>query len=105
MDNANTMSFFGADFLSKTGIDIKHSSGIIECFINELPMCHPHHLDNKEYLTMAEVLEVQCEAEQLFGMDWYDPTCYTSDSEILDAKYGKVSTDDVVDRLAHLNDE
>jgi hypothetical protein len=36
-------------------------------------------------------------------MDWYNPTCYTS--EILDAKYGKVSMDDVVDQLTHLNDK
>jgi hypothetical protein len=28
---------FGADFLSKTGIDIKYSSGIIEWFNNKLP--------------------------------------------------------------------
>ena len=64
-------------------------------------MCNPHHLDNKEYLAMAEILEVQCEAEQLFGMDWYDPSCYAS--EILDAKYGEVSMDDVVNQLTHLN--
>jgi hypothetical protein len=38
-------------------------------------MCNPRHLDNKEYLAMAEILEVQREAEQLFGMDWYNPTC------------------------------
>jgi hypothetical protein len=50
---------------------------------------------------MAEILEVQCEAEQLYGMDWYNPTCYAS--EILDAKYGEVSMDDVVDQLTHLN--
>ncbi len=36
-------------------------------------------------------------------MDWYGPTCYAS--EILDVKYGKVSTDDVVDQLTHLNDK
>ncbi len=94
---------FGTDFLSKTGIDIKYSSRIIEWFDIELPMHNPHHLDNKEYLAMAKILEVQCEAEQLFGMDWYNPTCYTS--EILDAKYGEVSTDDVVDQLTHLNDK
>jgi hypothetical protein len=86
---------FGTDFLSKTGIDIKYRSGIIEWFNNELPMHNPCHLDDKEYLAMADVLEVQHEAEQLFGMDWYDPTCYAS--EILDAKYGQVSMDDVVD--------
>ena len=90
----------GADFLSKSGIDIKYSTGIIEWFDNELPMRDPHQLDGNEYLAMADILEVQREAEEIFGMDWYDPTCYAS--EILDAKYGKVSTDDVVDQLTHL---
>jgi hypothetical protein len=94
---------FDADFLSKTGIDIKYSSEIIEWFDNELPMRDPRHLDNKEYFAMAEVLEVQREAEQLFDMDWYDPTYYAS--EILDAKYGQVSRDDVVDKLTHLYDK
>jgi hypothetical protein len=66
-------------------------------------MSNPRHLDDKEYLAMAEVLEVQGEAEQLFGMDWFNPTCYAS--EILDTKYGQVSTDDVVNQLTHLNDK
>jgi hypothetical protein len=66
-------------------------------------MCDQHHLDNKEYLAIAEILEVQREAEQLFGMDWYEPTCYAS--EILDAKYREVSTDDVVDKLTRLNEK
>jgi hypothetical protein len=61
---------FGADFLTKIGIDIKYSSGNIEWFDNELPMRNPHHLDDKKYLAMTEILEVQREAEQLFGMDW-----------------------------------
>ena len=90
----------GADFLSKSGIDIKYSTGTIEWFDSELPMRDPHQLDDKEYLAMAESLEVQREAEEIFGMDWYDPTCYAS--EILDAKYGEVSTDDVADQLTHL---
>ncbi len=92
---------FGANFLSKTGIDIKYSSGIIEWFDNELPMRDPCHLKDKEYLAMAEIHEVQRKAEQLIGMDWYDPTC--SASEILDAKYGEVSMDDVVNQLTRLN--
>jgi hypothetical protein len=50
---------------------------------------------------MAGILEVQREAEQLFGMDWYNPTCYTS--EILDTKYREMSMDDVIDQLTHLN--
>ena len=49
---------------------------------------------------MADLIEVQREAEDIFGMDWYDPTCYAL--EILDAKYGEVSTDDVADQLTHL---
>jgi hypothetical protein len=85
MDNATTMSF-----LAQTS---KYSSGIIEWFNNKLPMCNPRHIDDKEYLAIAEILEVQRKAKQLFGMDWYNPTCYTS--KILDAKYGEVSTDDV----------
>jgi hypothetical protein len=93
----------GADFLSKTGIDIKYTTGIIEWFDKKLPMHDPCQLDDKDSLTMAEILEVQCKAEQLFGMDWYDPTCYTS--EILDTEYEKVSTDDVVNQLTHLNDK
>ncbi len=94
---------FGADFLSETGIDIKYSTGIIEWIDNKLPMCGQCQLDDKEYLVMAEILEFQCKAEHLFGMDWYDPTFYAS--EILDAKYGKVSTDDLVNQLTHLSDK
>jgi hypothetical protein len=57
------------------------------------------HYSSRKISSAAPILEVQYEAEQLFGMDWYDPTCYAS--EILDAKYGEVSTDDVVDQLTH----
>jgi hypothetical protein len=48
---------------------------------------------------MAEILEIQQEVE-LYGMDWYDPTCYAT--EILGAKYKKVATDDYVEQLDHL---
>ncbi len=33
-------------------------------------MRNPRHLGYQEKLAMAEILEVQREAEQLFGMDW-----------------------------------
>jgi hypothetical protein len=46
---------------------------MVQRFDNELPMFDPHQLDDKEYLAMAEILEVQRKAEHLFGMDWYDP--------------------------------
>jgi hypothetical protein len=45
----------GADFLSKSGIDIKYSTGIIEWFDNELSMCDQHQLDGNEYLAMADI--------------------------------------------------
>ncbi len=45
---------------------------------------------DKDTLAMAEIINIHQEIE-LYGMNWYDPTCYTT--EILDAKYEKVSTD------------
>ena len=59
-----------ADFLSESGIDIKYSMGIIKWFDNELTMCDPHQLDGKEYLAMADILEIPRKAEHIFGMDW-----------------------------------
>jgi hypothetical protein len=49
---------------------------------------------------MAEIIEIQQE-EELFGMDWYDPTFYAT--EILDAKYEKVEVDEVINQLDNLN--
>jgi hypothetical protein len=90
----------GADFLSKTGIDVKYSTGTMEWFDNELPLCDTWYLQSKDILAMAETKEIQLE-DVFFGMDWNDPTCYAS--EILDAKYEKVLVDDVIDQLDHLN--
>ena len=64
-------------------------------------MRDPKHLDNRDYLAMAEALEVHREEEHLFGRDWYDPDCHAT--EILDAKYKKVSTDEVVEQCTHLS--
>ncbi len=88
----------GADFLSKTGIDVK--TGTIEWFDNELPLCDTCYLQIKDYLAMAETIEIQLE-DDFFCKDWYDPTCYAS--EILDANYEKVLIDDVIDQLDHLS--
>jgi hypothetical protein len=90
----------GADFLSKTGIDVKYSTRTIEWFDNELPLRDTRYLQSKDFLAMAETIDIQLEND-FFGMDWYDPTCYAS--EILDAKYEKVLVDDVIDQLDHLN--
>ncbi len=62
----------GADFLTKTGIDVKYSTRTIEWFENELPLWDPYSLTDKDTLAMAEILKIQQEIE-LFGMDWYDP--------------------------------
>jgi len=91
----------GADFLAKSGIDIKYSSGTIEWFDSELPMRDPSVLGNDEYLAMAEALKVHHEEEQLFSRNWYDPDCFAT--AILDAKYKKVSVDDVVEQPTHLS--
>jgi hypothetical protein len=60
----------GADFLSKTGIDVKYSTGTIEWFDNELPLCDTCYLQNKDFLAMAETIEIQLEDDflALIGM-------------------------------------
>ena len=55
----------------------------------------------RSYLTMVESLEVHREEEQPFGRDWYDPDCFAMAN--LDAKYGKVNVDDVVEQHTHLS--
>jgi hypothetical protein len=35
----------GAGFLTKVGIDVKYSTGTMEWFNNELPLCNPHLLE------------------------------------------------------------
>jgi hypothetical protein len=77
----------GADFLTKTGIDVRYSTSTIEWFENELPLCDPHDLKDRSFKAMAEIIEIQQEVD-FFGMDWYDPTCFAI--EILDEKYEKV---------------
>jgi hypothetical protein len=92
---------FGADFLTKSSIDIKYRSGTIDWFDSELPMQDPKHFDNSEYLAIAKALKVHREDEQLFGRDWYDPDCYAT--KILDAKYKKVSISEVVEQCTNLS--
>jgi hypothetical protein len=55
----------GADFLTKTGIDIKYSTGTIEWFENELPLCDPHDLKDRDFKAMAEIIEIQQEVDFL----------------------------------------
>jgi hypothetical protein len=74
----------------------------MEWLDNELPLCNPHLLQDKDLKAMAGIVEIQQE-EALFDMDWYNPTCYVV--EILDAKYEKVEVDEVINQLNHLNTE
>ena len=48
----------GADFLTKTGIDINYSTGTMHWFENVRPMREPWKLDNKEYQAMAMVHDI-----------------------------------------------
>jgi len=98
-ENCKYDVILGADFLTKTGIDVKYSTNTIEWFENELPLRDPHLLKDKDFASMATIIEIQQEVE-FFGMDWYDPNCYAI--EILDAKYESVQIDDVVNQLEHL---
>ena len=61
----------GADFLTKSGIDILYSTGTMEWFENVLPMREAHKLNNAEYLTMADAYLMQTE-EKDSGEDWLD---------------------------------
>ncbi len=63
----------GADFLTKTAIDVKYRNNTIEWFENELPLRDPHLLKDEDFASMANIIEIQQEVE-FFGMDWYNPT-------------------------------
>ncbi len=90
----------GADFLTKTGIDGKYSTGTMKWFDNELSLHNPHCLESKDFEAMAHIVEIHQE-EEIFGMDQYDLTCYAV--EILDAKYEKVEVDEATNHdLYHL---
>jgi hypothetical protein len=99
-DSCRYFVILGADFLSKTGIDVKYNTGTIELFDIILPLRDTRYLQSKDPSAMAETIEIQL-GDDFFGMDWYDPTCYAS--EILDTKYEKVLVDDVIDQLDHLS--
>jgi len=51
----------GADFLTKTGIDVKYSTNNIEWFNNELPLQNPHSLTDKDTFAMAEIINIHQE--------------------------------------------
>ena len=69
---------------------------------NELPLRDPSIFNNEDYLALAEIIEVQQEAEY-FGIDWVEPYCHAI--ETWDAKNEQFDIDVVVQQLDHLNNE
>jgi hypothetical protein len=45
----------GANLFGKIVTDTKYSTGTMEWFDNELPLCNPHLLQNKEFEAIAEI--------------------------------------------------
>jgi hypothetical protein len=45
----------------------------MEWFDSKLQLRNSHLLETKDFQAMAEIVVVQ-QQEDLFGMDWYDPT-------------------------------
>ena len=91
-------AILGADFLTKAGINIMYETGNMEWFENMIIMRNPYEISDREYLAMADAIEIQ-NKENCFGSDWID--CYLA-SPLLDSKYEKVDTDEVVNQQTHL---
>jgi hypothetical protein len=66
----------GADFFNKTGIDVKYSTGTIEWFDNELPMRDTCYLQSKDFLAMAETIEIQLEDDFLAWIGMTQPAMH-----------------------------
>ncbi len=63
----------GADYLTKTGIDVKYSIGTIDWFKNELPLCDPHDIKGRDFKAMAEIIEIQQEVDFLVWIGMIQP--------------------------------
>ena len=75
----------GTNFLQKTGIDVKLSTGVIKWFENKIPLRDPFKMDNYEVMVMADSIEIQ-HNDAFIGKEWLDS--YLT-NPILDAKYEK----------------
>jgi hypothetical protein len=69
----------GADFLTETEIDVKYSLGTIEWFKNELTLCNPHDLKDKDFKAMVEIIEIQQEVFFLYGLVWPNLSVHLND--------------------------
>jgi hypothetical protein len=66
----------GAVFLSKTGIDVKYSTGTIEWFDNELSLRDTCYLQSKDIFAMAATIEIQLEDIFLAWIDMIQPAMH-----------------------------
>ena len=69
--NIDTTNISGADFLTKSGIDILYSTGAMKLFENVLPVREGHKLNKAEYLVMSDAYIMKTEEED-FRKDWLD---------------------------------
>jgi hypothetical protein len=72
-DSCRYDAILGAEFLSKTGIDVKCSTGTIGWFDNELPLRDTRYLQSKDFLTMAKTIEIQLEDDFLAWIGMIQP--------------------------------
>ena len=91
---------FGADFLTKIGMDISYRKGVMEWYGNSIKMREPWGLNNQEFLHMVDSFFLQ-EEDDMFGEDWLDSYAV---EKILDAKYEKLYIEELMSKQNHLND-
>jgi hypothetical protein len=96
-DSIKYYIILGTNFLSKTGIKLNYSDGIMEWFNCSISLCPPGGLDSKEFDAMEDMFHIQVE-HKIFGDDWLE--CFAT--EILDAKYDKTDAAEGVKGLTHL---
>jgi hypothetical protein len=63
----------GADFLTEIEIDVKYSIGTIEWFKNQLPLCNPHDLKDKDFKALAGIIEIQQKVDFLIRIIMTQP--------------------------------
>jgi hypothetical protein len=66
-DSCRYDAILGADFLSKTGIDARYSTGSIEWFDNKLPLRDTRYLQSKDFLDVGETIDIQLEDDFFFA--------------------------------------
>ena len=90
----------GNDFLDKAGINLLFEHNKMTWLGLELPMRTRQQLRREDYDAMVGTY-VDQEEDEFMGEDWLD--AFTT-SQILDAKYDKVTIDEVIAEQTHLND-